>query len=300
MSLVDAPLIVVALGGNAISPPQGDLSFPCERSLIDRAASELARLAERHNRLLIVHGNGPQVGRLLAVPDIGNPDYLDIFVAQTQGELGYLIAEALDRHLGVHSTVAVVSRVLVSATDPAFIRPTKPVGPVLPAPPEGVISERTPTCRGWRRVVASPQPLAVVEQDAIAALLRAKHVVAGGGGGIALSGSPAHQPQAAVIDKDWVAALLAVNLLAIQLVYVTDVPCAFERFGEGTQAALPELSVGDALRLLESGAFAPGSMAPKVESAVRFVMASRRPATITTIGAVDAALSGRAGTTIHA
>jgi len=293
------PLLVVALGGNAISPPRGDLSITSERAVLAHSVAELAAVAESGRRLLIVHGNGPQVGRLLTTPGIGAPEILDVHVAQTQGELGYLIAEALDRALPAARTAALVTRVLVDEDDPAFAHPSKPVGAVLPRPPAGVPSVRLPR-GGWRRVVASPRPTAVVELPAIEILLATHHVIAGGGGGVALAGhGAARSARPAVVDKDWVAALLAVALDAEVLVFVTDVAHAFDRFGHLSQEAIERMTVATARERLHAGAFAPGSMGPKVESAVQFVQACGRRAVITTIGHVDAALRGLAGTTIE-
>lgn len=293
------PLLVVALGGNALSPPHGDLSFASERLTIDRATAELADLVRAGYRLLIVHGNGTQVGRLLAAENLGDPGSLDVHVAQTQGELGYLIAEGLDRHLAVSESVAVVTRVLVDPHDPAFSHPAKPVGAILREPHPGVACVRTPDGRGWRRVVASPRPIAVVEEKSIGALLRSVHVIAGGGGGIPLIEDGVRTPQSAVIDKDWVAALLATALDAEALVFVTDVAHAFDRFGHPHQDAITSMKVSEARRRLADGVFAEGSMAPKVESAAKFVEATGRVAIITTIGAVAAAIRGDAGTTVH-
>jgi len=293
------PLYVVALGGNAVSPPRGDLSFATERAAIDGAAAELVALARTGARLLVVHGNGPQVGRLLGAGGLGDPECLDVHVAQTQGELGYLLAEALDARLG-RDGAALVTRVLVDERDPAFAHPTKPIGAVLPAAPAGVPAARVPDGSGWRRVVASPRPVRVLEQGAIAALLATHHVVAGGGGGVPLAGSgSSRRPRPAVVDKDWVAALLAGALSAERLVFVTDVSHAFERFGRADQREMHTLSVGEARAHLAAGTFAPGSMAPKVESAVEFVEATRRPAVITTIGSLERALRGATGTTIR-
>jgi len=295
------PLIVVALGGNAISPPHGDLSLGAEHRTVVTAIADLVPIARAGARLLIVHGNGPQVGRLLSAPGVGDPARLDVHVAQTQGELGYLLAAALDESLGDGATVALVTRVRVDADDPAFATPTKPVGPVLTHRPDGVPAVQMPDRSGWRRVVASPRPLAVIEQAAIAGLLAAHHVIAGGGGGVALArrGSGFSAPPA-VVDKDYVAALLAVALDATQLVFVTDVAHAFDRFGARSQQPIARMSIDHARKRLAAGAFAPGSMAPKVESAIQFVAATHRTAVITTVGAVDAARRGEAGTTITA
>jgi carbamate kinase len=295
-----APLTVVALGGNAISPPRGDLALAPEREAIARAATELAALAAGGARLLVVHGNGPQVGRLLAAPGIGDPESLDVHVAQTQGEIGYLLAEALDRGLGGQACVALITRVLVDPADPAFAAPTKPVGAVLPARPAGAPSAPVPGGRGWRRVVASPRPLAVVEQPAIEALLAARHVIAGGGGGVVLAGPlAARRARPAVVDKDWTAALLAIGLGAEHLVFVTDVPHAFERFGAEGERPIRAMGLAEARARLAGGEFAPGSMAPKIESAVDYARATGRPALIAALGSVGAALEGRTGTLIR-
>ena len=293
---MSADLLVVALGGNAVSPPGGDQSLAAERAAVETAVGELAPLAARH-RLLVVHGNGPQVGRLLAA---GPEDpALDVRVAQPQGELGYLVVEALDRRLGRDASVAVVTRVLVAPDDPAFDAPDKPIGPVLAAPPAGVAAARTPDGRGWRRVVASPRPTAVLELEAVRVLLRTHHVVAGGGGGVALAATEAgRHGRAAVVDKDHVAALLAVALDARTLVFVTDVPHAFDGFGRATARPIRAMRAAEARERLARGVFAPGSMAPKVASAVAYVAATGRRATIAALGAVEDALAGRTGTSV--
>lgn len=271
----EPPLLVIALGGNALSPPAGDQGYATERAAAAVAARQLAALATPGRRLLVVHGNGPQVGRLLG----GGADttQLDVHVAQTQGELGYLLAEALEAASG-SATVALVTRALVDPADPAFDTPTKPIGPLLGTRPSGPAVQ---LAGGWRRTVASPRPLAVVEERAIATLLREQHVIAGGGGGVAVA-RPAEGSQglAGVIDKDWLAARLAIALNAQALVFATNV--AGVEDGHGTpQARLRQrLSVGEARQLLAAGVLGAGSMAPKVESAVDFVAATGRPARI--------------------
>jgi carbamate kinase len=292
------PLLVVALGGNAVSPPRGGLTFAVERRLIDQAASELALLAAAPARLLIVHGNGPQVGRLLIAESGGDAGDLDVLVAQTQGEMGYLIAAALDAHLGPGRCIAMVTRVIVASDDAAFAHPEKPIGPVLAQPPAGKASVQMPDGSGWRRVVASPRPVGVVELEAIRSLLTTTNVIAGGGGGVALSGTGRLHGAAAVVDKDSTAALLAVHLGAEQLLYVTDVPHVCDDFGRPSQRRIAVMTAGAARARLASGAFPPGSMGPKIASAAAFVEASGRPAVITRLGDTAAALRGQAGTAI--
>jgi len=286
------PLLVVALGGNAISPPAGSLSYGDERAAVAASARELGGLAATGYRLLVVHGNGPQVGRLMRA-DFAPVD-LDIHVAQTQGELGYLIASALEQASG-EATAALISRTQVSARDPAFGRPDKPVGPVLSDRPSGpaVWLERA---AGWRRVVASPRPRLVPELPVIRELLTGAHVVAGGGGGVPVDARG--RPCQAVVDKDRIAALLASALQASALVFATDVEGAFRDFDGPAPALLSTLSPAQARGYLEQGIFGAGTMAPKVESALDFAVQTRRPAVIARLGALGDGLAGRSGTRI--
>jgi carbamate kinase len=291
-------LLVVALGGNALAAPDGRSDLGPEREAVARAVEELAPLARSGARLLVVHGNGPQVGRLLHA--VGDVRHLDVAAAQSQGELGYLLVEALDDRLGDGSALAVLTRVGVDPDDPAFEHPSKPVGPVLPRPALELACAPTPDGRGWRRVVASPRPRAVLEEEALRALLLRHHVVAGGGGGVAVTrDGGARRAPPAVVDKDWTAALLARRLGAEGLLFVTDVPSVFEGFARRAQRALPRLDAAEARRRLAAGEFAPGSMGPKVEAAIEFVEARRRAAWITGLGAVAAVLRGEAGTRIE-
>lgn len=284
------PLLVVALGGNAISAPGGALTLVEERRSVERICTELAGLAMRY-RLLLVHGNGPQVGRLL---DAGHAlEDLDVLVAQTQGELGYLLAESLERACG-EPVRALITRVRVDAADLAFAAPDKPVGPVLPERPTQPAA-RYAGGSGWRRVVASPRPVDVPDHPAIGRLLADAHVVAGGGGGVPLSPSG---PVAAVVDKDRVAAWLAVRLDAAAMLFATDVDGVYEDFGGAAPALLRTLGLDDARARLARGEFPPGSMGPKVESAVAFAAATGRTATIAAAGDLTAALTGGCGTRV--
>jgi carbamate kinase len=295
---VKPPVLVIGVGGNALCPPRGDPSLAAERRMIARAADEIAPLAGAERRLLIVHGNGPQVGRLLAAG--GEVEDLDLYVAQTQGELGYLLAEACEaRNRGV-PYAALVTRVLIDPADAAFRAPDKPVGAVLRTRPDGVAAAPTPDGLGWRRVVPSPRPMAVIEEAAIGALLASHNVVAGGGGGIPLAKAEAFRASSpAVVDKDWVASMLAIAFDAERLLFVTDVPSAFDRFGAAAQEPIAEMSATQAKVYMRRGVFAEGSMRPKVESVLAYVAAAGREAIITTIGAVEAGLQGRAGTLIR-
>ncbi|MEJ2089114.1 MAG: carbamate kinase [Gammaproteobacteria bacterium] len=281
------PLMVLALGGNALSPPgHASEDYGVERRIVARTALMLNRLAAAGHRLLIVHGNGPQVGRLLRQdPAHGN---LDIHVAQTQGELGYLLTAAMDE-----SSICVLTRVVVGA-DPG--PPVKPIGPVLATPPPG--AEATRSGSGWRRLVPSPRPERVVEEAAIARLLADYHVIAAGGGGVPLN--PAGTAVEGVVDKDWAAALLAVTVAARHLVFATDVAGVYRNPEQTQGEPIAELGVDEARALVDAGAAMPGSMAPKLESAAEFATATGRTAHICALDRIEAALAGRAGTRVRA
>ncbi|MFX3657652.1 MAG: carbamate kinase [bacterium] len=284
------PLLVVALGGNAVSPPASGLGMADERRAVAAICAELAALA-RGRRLLVVHGNGPQVGRLLGADD--DLADLDVRVAQTQGELGYLLADGLEQATG-EPACALVTRTRVDPADPALSRPDKPVGPVLKARPAAP-AVRVPGGAGWRRVVPSPRPQAVLELDAIRRLLAFGHVIAGGGGGVPVS---ALGPVAAVIDKDHVAGALAIALDAGRLLFVTDVPGVYVDIEAPEPRVEPWIGHAEAQRRLALGRYAAGSMAPKVESAARFAAATGRTALIAAAGELAAAWRGRCGTSI--
>lgn len=297
----ELPLLVLALGGNALNPPAGDQGYAAERRAAAAAAQHLAAFAQRGYRLLVVHGNGPQVGRLMGAGE--EPGNLDIHVAQTQGELGYLLAEALQAASG-DATVALVTRALVDPDDPAFAQPTKPIGPLLKARPES--GPAVQLAGGWRRTVASPRPQAVVEERAIATLLREHHVIAGGGGGIALARTPVdlhRQPGGlpGVIDKDRVAAHLAIALKAQALLFATDVAGVEDAHGTSQAHLHARLTASQAQDLLSAGVLGAGSMAPKVESALAYARATGRPARILHADALARALDDPApGTLIEA
>ncbi|MGI9325202.1 MAG: hypothetical protein ACR2PZ_08295 [Pseudomonadales bacterium] len=291
MSMNSKPLMVVALGGNALSPPDAESSYAIERRIIADTALELQQLIGAGYRLLIVHGNGPQVGRLMG-SDVGGHN-LDVYVSQTQGELGYLLVQSL-RRLGELESVGVVTRTLVSAEDAGLAQPTKAVGPILAKQP-GAASRQVGT--GWRLLVGSPRPLQILELQAIRSLLGSQHVVAGGGGGVPVTA--AGDAVQGVVDKDWVAALLAVELGAEHLIFVTDVAGVFSGFGSSQQALVRQLSCEQADALAAQDAFGEGSMAPKIESAVRFARELKRPAHIVGLGSIMQALRNGSGTQIR-
>lgn len=303
--------VVLAFGGNALLP---DPFHPEEQKPRAAAlAQALVLLIPRDAGLVLVHGNGPQVGMILlrveATRDHLPTEPLDVLVAETQGSVGHLLCRALQNALaekGVPMNVAtVLTQVRVDPEDPGLKHPTKPVGPVYP--PEQ--AERLQTERGWqmvqvpgqgwRRVVPSPRPIEVIEARAIADSARPGHVVVAGGGG----GVPVVRDERgllhgieAVVDKDRTAALLAISLDASHFVILTGVPHVSRHFDTPAEEALHRLDVATARALIRSGDFPAGSMGPKVEAAADYVEHTGRPALITDTAHLPRALEGQAGT----
>jgi carbamate kinase len=295
---------VVALGGNALMRP-GERGTAAEQlANLHRAVIALEPLLAEPG-LVITHGNGPQVGNELLrqerAADEAPPLPLWLAVAQTQAEIGALIAAELRPALAERETACVLTHVRVAADDPAFDRPTKPIGPFYSAAQaEQLERERGWTLvsdanRGHRRVVPSPAPLEIVELAAIRRLADAGTVtIACGGGGIpVLERSGRLLGVDAVVDKDRASALLARELEAERLIILTEVPAVYRSFGTVEQSEIHDLSRADAEALLPE--LSEGSMRPKVESALGFAGETL----ITNVGALDAALAGKAGTRVR-
>jgi carbamate kinase len=297
---------VVALGGNALMRP-GERGTAAEQRANLREACAALRPLLAEERLVITHGNGPQVGNELLRQERAAaeapPLPLYLAVAQTQAEIGALIESEL-APVARRPVACLLTHVLVAEDDPAFDEPTKPVGPFYDeAQARKLEAERGWSVvhdagRGWRRVVPSPAPLEVVELDAIRSLLEAGTiVVACGGGGIPATRRGEHLAGIdAVIDKDRASSLLARSLGADRLVILTEVPAVYSGFGTDRQEELRELSPDEAAALLPD--LATGSMRPKVEASVEFVRATGREALITSPAALGDALEGRSGTRI--
>jgi carbamate kinase len=282
--------VVVALGGNALSPTRGDGSVEEMRTALTATASALADLVAAGTSLVLTHGNGPQVGRLLLQQELAAdevpPMPMDVCGALSQGQLGYLVAQALDNALRRRRldarVLSLVTQVVVDGRDPGFRRPSKPVGPSYErgeaqriAHASGHVFAIQPDGR-WRRVVASPRPVRFVEQGPLKALVDSGHVV---------------------VAKDRTAALLAVAVEADVLLVLTEVDRVQVGFGTPSARALTEMTVAEASGWLAAGEFPDGSMGPKVEACVAFVQAGGRAA----IGALSQAadvLAGRAGTAV--
>jgi len=298
--------VVVALGGNALlergEPPDAVI----QRRHVRQAAAALAPLTAGH-QLVLCHGNGPQVGVLALESQsdlsLSRPYPLDVLVAQTQGMIGYWLVQEL-HNAGIDQPAAcVMSQAVVDPSDPAFGHPAKFIGAGYGEDEARALAARlgwTIAADGprWRRVVASPRPLGLVEIETIRSLVDAGVlVVCGGGGGVpvARSGAGALAGVEAVVDKDLTAAELAITLKADRLLVLTDVPAVID--GYGTPAARQIRAIGaDALSAMT---FPAGSMGPKVEACLRFVKASGQPAAIGALTDAAAILAGRAGTTIR-
>jgi carbamate kinase len=298
---------VVALGGNALMRP-GERGTAAEQRANLREAAAALRPLLAEPRLVITHGNGPQVGNDLirqerAAQEVP-PLPLFLAVAQTQAEIGALIQSEV-APVARRPVACLLTHVLVAEDDPAFADPTKPVGPFYDEPKARELERDRgwqvvhDAGRGWRRVVPSPLPLEVVELDAIRALLDAETiVVACGGGGIPATRRGEHLAGVdAVIDKDRASSLLARALGAERLVILTEVPAVYSGFGTEQQRELRELTADEAEALVPE--LAAGSMRPKVEASVEFVRATGRGALITSSAALGDALAGRTGTRIH-
>ncbi|MDX1644549.1 MAG: carbamate kinase [Thermoanaerobaculia bacterium] len=309
------PLTLVAFGGNALWQPK-DLGYVDEQWKRAAAAAEwLAEVVELGHDLLIVHGNGPQVGQVLIQMEEAAtkvpPGTLDVAVAQTEGSMGYLLELTLRnrlREIGSPAEVAtLLSLVVVDRDDPGFEEPTKPVGPFFSRYRANVLERQLgwtmveDAGRGWRKVVASPRPLEVVAVEVVrGALAREAVVVAGGGGGIpgVRDDDGSLRGVEAVIDKDRTAALLARRLKADAFVNLTGVPQVMKNFGKKNEQPIARLTLKQADRLAAQGHFPRGSMGPKIEAAMDFVRATGNQAVITDIDNLRDALAGEAGTRV--
>ena len=306
-------VVVMAVGGNALAPSGlGALSEQMAKAR--EVAGYAMSLLAAGQRLLIVHGNGPQVGALAmaqeAVAREVPPQPLHVLGAMTQGQLGWLLADAIGDAMeagGQERTVAaLVTQVVVDADDPGFASPTKPIGPFFSAGRAKRLAEARgwnvaeDSGRGWRRVVASPAPTEVVEWPQVRALLRSKQVViACGGGGIPVTREGGRLSGVeAVIDKDLAAALVGALVKAKTLLLLTGVERVALDFGTPDERGVDAMTVAEARAYLADGQFPPGSMGPKVEAAVRFVEGGGREAIITSLERAVEALAGATGTRV--
>jgi len=308
-------IAVLAVGGNALIRADQVGTYREQIRAANKVATNILAMVREGYRVLVVHGNGPQVGRELIRSEEAStkvpPHPLDVCVAATQGSIGDLLMRSLRnvmKKTGLQRPVStVVTQVLVSEQDPAFHLPTKPVGPFLSQWRAKEVARSLgykvveDAGRGWRRVVPSPKPLDILGLEGVEALLGAKHIViAGGGGGIPVAVNARGELAGvdAVIDKDRTAALMGGFVGADVLLMLTAVDNVYADFGKPEQRALEQVTSSEMRQLLDEGHFAVGSMGPKVESSLYFLEEGGSAAIITSPDKLVAALNDRAGTRI--
>lgn len=307
--------IVIALGGNALQSKNSKPTSEGQLQVVRHTCGRLAEISAQGYEMSIVHGNGPQVGRILlafeAAKDVTPAMPFDVCGAMSQGYIGYHIQQALKYALSVRNkhcpVVTVATQLVVDKDDKAFENPTKPIGPFYTEEEaKQLIQERgyvmkEDAGRGWRRVVASPTPRKIVEIDAIKNLWKSTIVVSCGGGGIPVVENPdgTLEGVAAVIDKDFAAELLAEQVDADIMMILTEVEKVAVNWGRPDQRNLDKMSLKEAARYVEEGQFAPGSMLPKVEACMKFVRQNpQKKAIITSLDKALEALEGKTGTVI--
>ncbi|MCQ2551495.1 MAG: carbamate kinase [Clostridia bacterium] len=307
--------IVIALGGNALQSGKGEATAEAQLNVVKATAESIAEIAARGYEIGIVHGNGPQVGRILlaseTAKDVTPAMPFDVCGAMSQGYIGYHIAQGLKYALkqrNIHTPVTcVVTQVEVSEEDPAFQNPSKPIGPFYTKEEaDAIVKEKgyafkEDAGRGYRRIVPSPLPMDIVEIDAIRSLWPSTITISVGGGGIPVvkRAEGLYEGVAAVIDKDFGAELLAEKVDADILMILTEVEQVAINFNKPNQENLSKLTVADCEKYIEEGHFAPGSMLPKVKAAMKFVQAyPEKKAIITSLEKAVDALEGKTGTVI--
>jgi carbamate kinase len=309
-------LAVVAIGGNSLIKDNRHQSAQDQKRAVEETCVHLVDLVAQGYKLVITHGNGPQVGFLLLRSEIAKKhlpqDPLDSCVADTQGSLGYYIQQGLynefSRREITRTAITVITQVEVSLNDPAFSEPTKPIGPFYTKKEAAELRCQgwnmiEDAGRGWRRVVPSPIPKKIIELDAISSLIDQGFVVIGAGGGgipVIRNENGTLEGVAAVIDKDLASSLLAQNLNADLLIISTAVEKVSLHFGKPEQRDIDRMTAWEAQRYLEEGHFAEGSMAPKIRASISFLKHGGKEAVITTPFKLKEALKGRTGTHIVA
>jgi carbamate kinase len=308
-------ILVIAIGGNSLIKDAKHQSVPDQYAAVVQTARHITDLLARGFRVVITHGNGPQVGFILLRSEhsrgLLHEVPLDSIVADTQGALGYQLQQALEnefRRRGLHKSVAtIVTQTLVDRNDAAFAKPSKPIGEFYTREQaaERMRVEKWTMVedagRGWRRVVASPKPVRVIESKIVRHLVENGYVVVtAGGGGIPVVADAEGMLSgvSAVIDKDLASAVLAREIGADLLVISTAVEKVFLNFGQPGQQPLDAMTVAEARKYIAEGHFKPGSMLPKIEACLQFIQNGGHEAVITCSEALSAALDGRTGTRI--
>ena len=310
-----AEKIVIALGGNALQSGKSEATAEAQLEVVKKTCEYIADISCKGYEIGLVHGNGPQVGRILlaseTAKDVTPAMPFDVCGAMSQGYIGYHLQQALKYALSKKGrnipVLTVATQMVVEKSDKAFQNPTKPIGPFYSeAEAKALETEKGYTMkedagRGFRRVVASPLPRKIVEIDAVKKLWDTSIVISCGGGGIPVveNADGSMEGVAAVIDKDFAAELLAEQVEADVLMILTEVEKVAINFNKPDQKNLDNLNLEDAVKYIEEGQFAPGSMLPKVEAAMKFVRAyPNKKAIITSLDKAIEALEGKTGTVI--
>ncbi len=310
-----AEKIVVALGGNALQSGKSEPTAEAQLKVVRNTCERIADISDMGYEVAVVHGNGPQVGRILlaseTAKDVTPAMPFDVCGAMSQGYIGYHLQQALKYALNKRNknipVVTLATQMIVEPDDPGFKNPTKPIGPFYTEEEAKALQEekgytmKEDAGRGWRRVVASPIPRKIVEIDAVKKLWDSTIVITCGGGGIPVieNADGSLEGTAAVIDKDFAAELLAEQVDADVLMILTEVEKVAINFNKPNQENLSNMNLADAARYCAEGQFAPGSMLPKVQAAMKFVRAyPSKKAIITSLDKAIDALNGKTGTVI--
>lgn len=309
----DKPIAIIAMGGHAFMLHGEKGTIKDHQKNAAEISSHIMHLIDRNYNLVITHGNGPQVGNLLLMTELTSthvpPMPLDVLVAQTEGSLGYILQQAILNQLTRtgedQKVVTVISQVIVNRDDPAFLKPTKPIGPFLTKEEAQQRQKELgweiieDAGRGWRRVVPSPVPQEVVQHRIIKDSVMAGHIViACGGGGIPVikKQNGTLEGVEAVIDKDLTSSVLGIQIKADLLIILTEVPQVYLNYGKPNQKPLGAVTVNEIEEYAREGHFAEGSMGPKVRAIIGFLTRGGKRGLITSPDMLEDALDGKAGT----
>ena len=312
---MESKLIVIAIGGNSLIEDKNHVTVDAQYQAAEKTARHIARLIKAGHRVIIAHGNGPQVGYILLRAEyarkILHPVPLDSCVADTQGAIGYQLQKALGNELHAmgleKNVVTVVSQVEVDPDDPSFGHPTKPIGSFMSEEDAKYHAEHSgwtvveDSGRGWRRVVASPRPRSIIELDTVRLLSQAGCcVIAAGGGGIPVvrNSDGRLEGREAVVDKDLAAAILAKELKADAFVISTAVEKVCLDYGKDSERAIDVMTCAEADEYASQGQFPPGSMLPKIQAIVDYVRTTGNEGIITDPEHLSDAIAGNGGTRI--
>ncbi|AET67035.1 carbamate kinase [Desulfosporosinus orientis DSM 765] len=312
-------LAVVAIGGNSLIRDKAHESVEDQYAAVAETAKHIAGMIEQGYEVIVTHGNGPQVGFILRrseiAKDVAAMHQVPLVScgADTQGAIGYQIQQAMDNEFKKRgmdkSAVTIVTQVVVSKNDPAFQKPTKPIGSFYTKEQTEEIQKANPSWvmvedagRGYRRMVASPLPQEIVEKNVISQLVRDGYCVIGVGGGgipVARREDGSFQGVDAVIDKDFASSLLASDIKADLLVISTGVPTVYLNYGKPDEKALDKVSLAELKQYVTENHFAPGSMLPKIKAVISFLENGGKKAIITNPESLEEAVAGKTGTHIY-